>query len=111
MRPGPRRTCEISKPRPSPSSMLSFGTRTLLKRRCMWPRGAWSWPNTCIGPRISTPGVSLGTRICETGDVVLFAADHPLVADQLCRCRDVLGIGRGDVRLGHRIGGTNLAGE
>ena len=32
---------------------------------CMWPRGAWSWPNTHIGPRIFTPGVSMGTRICD----------------------------------------------
>ena len=29
-RPGPSRPCAISKPRPSPSSMLPTGTRTLL---------------------------------------------------------------------------------
>ena len=63
MRPGPRRTCEISNPRPSPRRMFSFGTRTLLKRMCMWPCGASSSPKTSMGPTISTPGVSLGTRI------------------------------------------------
>ena len=31
----------------------------------MWPWGASSWPNTCIGPSTSTPGVSIGTRICD----------------------------------------------
>ena len=31
MRPGPRRPCAISKPRPSPSRMLLAGTRTLSK--------------------------------------------------------------------------------
>jgi len=45
--------------------MFEYGTRTLLKRRCMWPCGASSSPNTSIEPRISTPGVSIGTKICE----------------------------------------------
>ena len=35
MRPGPSRTCEISKPRPSPSRTFSAGTRTSVNRRCM----------------------------------------------------------------------------
>ena len=65
MRPGPNRSCEISKPRPSPSSMLSLGTRTLLKLMCMWPCGAWSSPKTCMAPSMTTPGVSLGTRIID----------------------------------------------
>ena len=65
MRPGPRRTWLISKPRPSPSSMLSLGTRTLSKTMCMWPCGAWSSPKTCIAPMIFTPGASLGTRIID----------------------------------------------
>ncbi len=65
MRPGPRRTWLISKPRPSPSRMFSFGTRTLVNLMCMWPRGAWSAPKTCIGPMTFTPGVSIGTRICD----------------------------------------------
>ena len=30
MRPGPRRPCAISKPRPSPSRILDAGTRTFL---------------------------------------------------------------------------------
>ena len=45
--------------------MLEAGTRQLLNFRCMWPRGAWSWPNTVIGPTISRPGVPIGTRICD----------------------------------------------
>ena len=65
MRPGPRRSWLISKPRPSPSRMFSFGTRTSVSRMCMWPWGASSWPKTCIGPTTSTPGVSIGTRICD----------------------------------------------
>ena len=65
MRPGPSRSWLISKPRPSPSNMLAAGTRTSVKRRCMCPCGASSWPNTCIGPTISTPGVSIGTRIWD----------------------------------------------
>ena len=136
MRPGPRRTWEISKPRPSPSRMFSFGTRTSLKRRCMWPCGASSSPKTCIGPRISTPGVSIGTRICDwrlcggpsgfvssiddhdlaarvagAGDVVLLAVDQPLVAVEHGRAGDVLGVRRRHVGLGHRVGGADLAGE
>src|ERR1041384_4388440 len=62
MRPGPRRSCEISKPRPSPSRMFSLGTRTFSNLMCMWPRGAWSWPNTHIGPRIFTPGAEHAHR-------------------------------------------------
>ena len=42
MRPGPRRSCEISKPRPSPRRMLAFGTRTLSRWMCMCPWGASS---------------------------------------------------------------------
>ena len=65
IRPGPRRSWLISKPRPSPSSMFSFGTRTLSKMMCMWPCGASGSPNTCCGPMIFTPGASVGTRICD----------------------------------------------
>ena len=36
-RPGPRRPCAISKPRPSPSRMLSVGTRTLSNSSSAWP--------------------------------------------------------------------------
>ena len=65
IRPGPSRSWEISKPRPSPSRMFSFGTRTLSSLMCMWPWGAWSCPKTFIGPRTFTPGVSIGTRIWD----------------------------------------------
>ncbi len=65
MRPGPSRSWLISNPLPSPHSTFEYGTRTSLNRRCMWPCGASSSPKTCIAPRISTPGVSFGTRICD----------------------------------------------
>jgi hypothetical protein len=45
--------------------MLVAGTRTLLKRTCMWPCGASGSPNTFMGPTISKPGASVGTRICD----------------------------------------------
>ena len=65
MRPGPRRSWEISNPLPSPSSMFDAGTRASLKVMCMWPCGASSSPKTCIGWSTVTPGVSMGTRICD----------------------------------------------
>ena len=65
MRPGPRRTWLISKPRPSPRSMLAAGTRTSVNRMRMWPCGASSRPKTSIGSITWTPGVSIGTRICD----------------------------------------------
>ncbi len=42
MRPGPRRPCAISKPRPSPSRMFDAGTRTFSNSTSMWPCGASS---------------------------------------------------------------------
>ena len=42
MRPGPRRPCAISKPRPSPSSTFDAGTRTSFSSISMWPCGASS---------------------------------------------------------------------
>ena len=65
IRPGPRRSWLISKPRPSPSSMFDAGTRTLSKMMCMWPCGASGFPKTCMGPTMFTPGASVGTRICD----------------------------------------------
>src|SRR5271166_92662 len=44
MRPGPSRPCAISKPRPRPRINASLGTRTSVKRMCMWPWGASSAP-------------------------------------------------------------------
>ena len=40
MRPGPRRPCAISNPRPSPSSTFSTGTRTSSSTTSPWPCGA-----------------------------------------------------------------------
>ena len=47
--PGPSRPCAISKPRPSPSSMLAAGTRTLWKLTSAWPLGLSFSPNTLGG--------------------------------------------------------------
>jgi hypothetical protein len=44
---------------------VRLGHAHVVERMCMWPCGAWSSPNTCIGPIIFTPGVSMGTRICD----------------------------------------------
>ena len=63
MRPGPRRPCEISKPRPGPRMMLSLGTRTFSSLTRMCPCGASNMLNTLRGRTIFTPGVSIGTRI------------------------------------------------
>mmetsp|Transcript_24364 Transcript_24364/g.58358 ORF Transcript_24364/g.58358 Transcript_24364/m.58358 type:complete len:404 (+) Transcript_24364:413-1624(+) len=65
MRPGPSRPCEISKPRPSPSSTFSSGTRTFSKRISMWPLGASSSPRASIGRSRVMPGVSIGTSSCD----------------------------------------------
>ncbi len=40
MRPGPRRPCAISKPRPMPAITFSFGTRTLSNVISPWPKGS-----------------------------------------------------------------------
>jgi hypothetical protein len=42
MRPGPSRPCAISKPRPSPSRMFDFGTRTFSNVISACPCGASS---------------------------------------------------------------------
>mmetsp|Transcript_76938 Transcript_76938/g.212617 ORF Transcript_76938/g.212617 Transcript_76938/m.212617 type:complete len:291 (+) Transcript_76938:512-1384(+) len=62
MRPGPRRPCAISKPRPSPRIMLPLGTRTLSKMISAW---SCSSPKTASGRSIFTPGASRGTRIMD----------------------------------------------
>jgi hypothetical protein len=53
MRPGPRRPCAISKPRPSPSRMFATGTRTFSSTTSMWPCGAPRWRATPAGARTS----------------------------------------------------------
>mmetsp|Transcript_58333 Transcript_58333/g.126102 ORF Transcript_58333/g.126102 Transcript_58333/m.126102 type:complete len:219 (+) Transcript_58333:235-891(+) len=65
MRPGPRRSCAISKPRPSPIRTLDSGTRTSSKRISMCPFGQSSSPKTIIGLTRVMPGVSSGTSICD----------------------------------------------
>mmetsp|Transcript_14687 Transcript_14687/g.42086 ORF Transcript_14687/g.42086 Transcript_14687/m.42086 type:complete len:220 (-) Transcript_14687:373-1032(-) len=60
IRPGPRRPCAISKPRPSPRTTAEAGTRTSSKMI-----SAWSpvWPKTFSPRRTFTPGVSFGISI------------------------------------------------
>ena len=108
----------------------------VVERRCMWPCGASSWPNTChraddgrrpgevdrhqdlrlaelgrrrVGAGLDHEDHDLAARVAGAGDVVLLAVDHPLVADQLGAAGDVLGVGGGHVRLGHAEGGADLA--
>ena len=53
----------------------------------------------------------LAARVAGTGDVVLLAGDHPLVAVAHRSARDVLGIRRSEIGFGHGVGGTDLAVE
>jgi hypothetical protein len=113
--------------------MFDLGTRTLLNdvhvavRRVVFAEHVHRADDL-------TPGVSLGTRIMRlllvrrrvgagahhgdqdlaaraagTRDVVLLAVDDPLVAFQHRRGGHVLGVGRGVVQLGHRVGRADLA--
>eukprot|EP01139_Manchomonas_bermudensis_P008366 Amastigsp_a187915_2.p3 type:complete len:150 gc:universal Amastigsp_a187915_2:371-820(+) len=65
MRPGPRRPCAISNPRPSPRSIALAGTRTFSNAISMCPCGASLYPNTWSGRRTLTPGALMGTRIID----------------------------------------------
>mmetsp|Transcript_116982 Transcript_116982/g.331442 ORF Transcript_116982/g.331442 Transcript_116982/m.331442 type:complete len:242 (-) Transcript_116982:374-1099(-) len=62
IRPGPRRPCAISKPRPSPRIMFVTGTRTSSKTISAW---SWTWPKTARGRTMVTPLECRGTRIIE----------------------------------------------
>ena len=133
IRPGPSRAWAIMKPSPSPASRLLAGTRTSVNRSSEWP--CWSWyPNTGRCRMISRPGVSRGTRTIDcwrcggavgvglahddedlaalvggTAGPPLAAVDHVVVAVADDRRLDVAGVGRGDVGLGHREAGPDLA--
>jgi hypothetical protein len=137
MRPGPRRTCEISKPRAFAEQHVGFGTRTFGRTADACGRaGRGRLPKTCIGPEdlhagrvhrargSATAGTcrcrrlglvlhhddhDLAARVAGAGDVVLLAVDHPLVAHELGARGDVLGVRRRHARLGHRVGRTDLA--
>eukprot|EP01137_Pigoraptor_chileana_P010535 Opistho-2@60338 len=65
IRPGPRRPCAISNPRPRPRRTFSAGTRTFSNVISAWPWGASSNPMTVIGRLTVTPGASMGTRTIE----------------------------------------------
>ena len=53
----------------------------------------------------------LAAGVAGTRDVVLLAVDHPLVAVELGTARDVGGVGRRDVGLGHRVRRADLTRE
>jgi hypothetical protein len=61
-RPGPRRAWASAKPPPSCASRFPAGTRTLRNTISQWPSMA-RWFITGMLRTISTPGVSIGTRI------------------------------------------------
>jgi hypothetical protein len=50
----------------------------------------------------------LAAGIAEAGDVIFLAVDHPFVADEFCRGRDILGIRRRDIGFGHGVGGADF---
>ena len=64
-----------------------------------------------VGVRLDHDDHDLAARVAGAGDVVLLAVDQPLVAVEHGPAGDVLGVRRGDVRLGHRVGRTDLTGE
>ena len=51
----------------------------------------------------------LAAWIAKAGDVIFLAVDDPLVAVEARGGGDVLGVRRGNLRLGHHIGGTDFA--
>ncbi len=51
----------------------------------------------------------LASRISGARGVILFAVDHIIVAITHSAGRDIAGIRRGHVRLGHHIGGPDFA--
>ena len=53
--------------------------------------------------------VDLAARIAGAGGEPLLAVEHPLVALELGVERQVGGVGGGDARLGHDVGGADLA--
>ena len=53
----------------------------------------------------------LAARIASAGDIEFLAIDDPFVSLQHRLGRNVLGVRRGDIRLGHRIGRADLAGQ
>ena len=50
---------------PFPEENVLFGDAHVIEADVHVTRGAWSWPKTCMPSRISTPGVSFGTKICD----------------------------------------------
>jgi hypothetical protein len=50
----------------------------------------------------------LAAGIAEAGDVIFLPIDHPFVADEFCRRRDILGVRRCDIGFGHGVGGADF---
>ena len=105
MRPGPRRTWEISKPRPSPSSMFAVGHADVVEAQVhVAVRGVvlaehvhrpedldarrvhrhedlrLALVRRPVGAGLHHDDHDLAARVAGAGDVVLLAVDHPLVA-------------------------------
>ena len=129
----PDEAAKSRKPRPSPSRMFILRHAHVVEPQVHGRAAAWSWPNT-HGPEDLSPGGPTGTRsataacwaahrdwsdhhdhdlaagIAEAGNVILPPLmTHSLPTSFAVVGCPVLGVGRSDVRLGHRVGGTDFA--
>ena len=136
MRPGPRRPCAISKPRPSPSRMVETGTRTsssvdlhVAVRRVVVAehrqrahdgdaRRVARHQHHRLLRVARRAGVGLAhhdedraARVAGAGAEPLAAVDHVLVAFAADRALDVGGVRRGHRGLGHQERRADLAGQ
>jgi len=97
MRPGPSVPRDLEAAAFAEQNVVP-GYLTLLKRRCIWPRGAWSCPNTWHRPMISTPACpgspGSGTAVCLAARPIgLHHHDHDLAARDR-RGGDLIFLGR-----------------
>jgi hypothetical protein len=134
MRPGPRRPCAISKPRPSPSSMLVAGHADVLQldfhvavRRIVIAEHRQHGGQSSRPARPAARGSATAAVLLCVGSVLPITIailqrgspapdDHHLVPlmtysspSRSMRTFDVGGVGRGDGRLGHQEGRTDFA--
>ena len=66
------------------------------------------WP---IGAGLHHADHDLAARVAGTGDVILFAVDHPFITVKYGATANILGIRGCNIGFGHRICRANLAGE
>ena len=134
IRPGPSRPCAISKPRPSPSSMVEAGTRTSFERdlhmavrrvviavdgeraldrdarrveRHQHHRLLPVLVGRAVG--LAHQDRDLAARIAGARRPPFAAVDHIIVAVAGDVAFDIGRVGRGDRRLGHQEGRADLA--